>query len=177
MAETGTRSGCALAALLAAGCFSGSESQVSRPTAAVAPVTTLEGVVVEGYAAGKSEFRVFAERAALDSDGRAARLSDVRIAFADRTSGDVSVRADEAVFEIDRDDFELRGDVRGTTAVGETFETETLRYDDARRLLRTDAPVRLRRSDLLFEGRGMELDVDSRRVRFRGRVSAVTEPE
>jgi LPS export ABC transporter protein LptC len=150
---------------------------VRRPEAAFAPMTTLEGVVVDGYAAGKSEFQVLAESATLDPESRQARLADVRITFADRTSGDVSVRANEALFEIDRDDFELRGDVRGTTSAGETFETDALRYDDAGRLLRTDSEVRLRRSDLLFEGRGMELDVATRRVRFKGRVSALAEAE
>jgi LPS export ABC transporter protein LptC len=165
-----------LAAWLAFGCAADPDATVSRPEVAFAPMTTLEGVIVDGYAAGKSEFQVVAERAALDPEGRQARLADVRITFHDRTSGDVSVRANEALFEIDRDDFELRGDVRGSTSAGEEFETDALRYEDADRLLRTDAPVRLRRSDLLFEGRGMELDVETRRVRFRGRVSAVAEP-
>jgi LPS export ABC transporter protein LptC len=140
-------------------------------------VTTLEGVVVEGFSSGKSEFRVSAARAALDPEGREARLSDVTIDFVERSSGDVRVRADEARFEIDRDDLELRGDVRGSTAAGETFETDALTYDDGRRQLRTDSPVILRRTDLVFEGRGMDLDVESRRVRFHGRVSAVTKPE
>jgi LPS export ABC transporter protein LptC len=153
------------------------ESGASRVSATVAPVTVLEGVIVEGYAHGTSDFRVSAERASLDPEGREARLTDVVIAFADRTSGDVSVRANEARFLIDEEDFELRGDVRGSTAAGETFETQELRYDDAARSLRTDAPVRLRRSDFSFEGRGMELDVESRRLRFSGRVTATTEPE
>jgi LPS export ABC transporter protein LptC len=177
LAARGTRSARALAGLVLAGCLD-PDSPGSRVAAVVvAPVTVLEGVTVEGYAEGRSDFRVFAERASLDPEGREARLTEVTIAFADRTSGDVSVRADEAHFWIDREDFELRGDVRGRTAAGETFETEALAYDDASRSLRTDAPVRLRRSDLSFEGRGMELDVASRRVRFSGRVSAVTEPE
>ncbi len=136
----------------------------------------LHGVVLEGYAAGSSEFRVRADSAQLDPVARIARLVQVEIEFADRQSGPVHVQAAQGEFALDRDDFALRGGVVGETSEGERFETEELRYDDATRSLRSDVPVRMVRSNLEFRGRGMRLDVDSRRLRFSGRVTATSLP-
>jgi LPS export ABC transporter protein LptC len=165
-----------VAALLAAsaGCTGEPPPVASPPT--LRPQTLLEGVVLEGYAAGSNEFRVQAAAAEVDPLASVARLSRVQIDFADRTSGAVSVEAGEGEFALARDDFELRGGVVGETSAGEHFETEDLRYDSATRSLRTEAPVRMTRSNLEFRGRGMRFDIDSRRLRFAGRVTVTSLP-
>lgn len=167
----------ALAAALLAGSMGCAGDPVpvsSAPT--LRPQTLLEGVVLEGYAAGSDEFRVQAVSAEVDPTASVARLSQVRIEFADRTSGAVSVEAGEGEFALARDDFALRGGVVGETSAGEHFETEDLRYDSATRSLRTEAPVRMTRSNLEFRGRGMRFDIDSRRLRFAGRVTVTSLP-
>jgi LPS export ABC transporter protein LptC len=165
-----------VAALLAgsAGCAAESPPVSSSPT--LRPQTLLEGVVLEGYAAGSDEFRVQAASAEVDPTASVARLTQVQIEFADRQSGTVLVRAGEGEFAMARDDFALRGGVVGDTGAGEHFETEDLRYDAATRSLRTESPVRMTRSNLEFRGQGMRFDVDSRRLRFTGRVTATSLP-
>lgn len=167
----------ALTAALVAGCVAcAAEPPAVEAPGRAAPETSLQGVVLEGYAAGSSEFRVQADSARIDPVERIAHLEQVRIDFSDRQSGPVSVRAAEGEFALERDDFALRGGVTGATGEGEHFETDDLRYDASTRSLRTDAPVRMTRSNLEFQGRGMRLDVDSRRLRFTGRVTATSVP-
>jgi LPS export ABC transporter protein LptC len=165
-----------VAALLvgSAGCAADPPPVASPST--LRPQTLLEGVVLEGYAAGSDEFRVQAASAEVDPIGSVARLTQVRIEFADPQSGLVVVRAGEGEFALARDDFALRAGVVGDTGAGEHFETEDLRYEDASRSLRTESPVRMTRSNLEFRGSGMRFDVDSRRLRFTGRVTATSLP-
>ncbi len=160
----------------AAGCGDAPAPGSGAPTAGDAPHTVLRGVVLEGYAAASHKFRVQAREAEVDPIAGLARLEQVSIEFSDRQSGPVAVTAGEGEFRLDRDDFALRGGVVGETGAGEHFETEDLRYDDATRSLRTESPVRVTRSSLELRGRGMRFDVDSRRLRFLGRVSATGRP-
>ena len=174
-----TPRGHSLAAALVAcacACSGGTGPVAPGPVAPDAPTTSLQGVVLEGYAGGKTDFRVRADSAVLDPLERAARLSRVRIEFADRESGPVQVEAAEGRFALDKDDFELFGGVVGQTGEGERFETENLHYHDATRTLVTDSLVRMTRSNLVFEGRGMQMNVDSRRLRFTGRITATSLP-
>lgn len=165
-----------VAALVAgsAGCAAEPPAVASPPT--LRPQTLLEGVVLDGYASGSDEFRVRAASAEIDPSAGVARLTQVQIEFADRQSGTVLVRAGEGEFALGRDDFTLRRGVVGDTSAGEHFETEDLRYEDASRSLRTGSPVRMTRSNLEFRGQGMRFDVDSRRLRFTGRVTATSLP-
>jgi LPS export ABC transporter protein LptC len=167
----------ALAVVLLAGsaACAGDPPPVSTPPT-LRPQTLLEGVVLEGYAAGSDEFRVEAASAEVDPIASVARLTQVQIEFADRQSGTVLVRAGEGDFAMARDDFTLRKGVVGDTGAGDHFETEDLRYEAATRSLRTESPVRMTRSNLEFRGQGMRFDVDSRRLRFTGRVTATSLP-
>jgi LPS export ABC transporter protein LptC len=175
MLHGSARIGISLAALLACAACDPSGG-VEPPSDVEPPVTTLRGVVFEGYGAGEREFEVRAARALVEPELGRARLFDVEIAFAEDERGPIGVRAGEAVLELARDDFVLQGGVEGTGGEGERFWTDDLRYEQARRMLVTDAPVRVERSSLEFRGRGMEIDLDARTVRFTQRVEATVGP-
>jgi LPS export ABC transporter protein LptC len=140
----------------------------------VDPIASLElrGVVLEGFEAGVREFEVRAGQARVDPDGRVLRLLGVEIAFTEDARGDVRVTADEGRLELDDDDFELVGNVLGTTADRERFETAELRYERARHRLVTDSPVRVERPNMVLRSSGMEIDLREHRLLFTGQVEA-----
>jgi LPS export ABC transporter protein LptC len=156
-------------ALLLAGTL---PAQAERPL----PPTLLRGVVFEGFRAGKSEFEVRAARADVDWVERVAHLHSVQIFFVTPERDSVQVEAERGLVDLDREDFELIGDVRGTTPDGERFRTDRVRFVEQTRELVGDSPVRVERSGLVFVARGMNVDLETRRIRFRGRVRATIEP-
>ena len=137
----------------------------------------LVGVIFEGYSAGSLEVEVRAARAEVDSVNRVVHLERVRINFQDPQHGRVEVRANRAEFLLDSDDFVLREQVEGSTAEGERFSTEQVRYEQTAQRLWTHHPVRLYRDGLVVQGEGMEIDLASRRIRLMGKVEARMERE
>ncbi len=130
----------------------------------------LERVVFEGYVQGEREVEVLAARAEVDPSTRIALLTDVKISFEDARRGAIVVHADGARLELASDDFVLLGKVDGTTASGERFVGEEVRYDAKARKLRSDRPVRVYRQNMSLVGDGIEIDVETRRVKIEGRV-------
>jgi len=140
------------------------------------PATTLRGVLFEGFRVGETEYEVRAASAEIDWNARLAQLSEVEIRFQEETRGPVHVRADSGVVDLERQNFQLVGDVQGTTERGERFFTERVRYEQATNSLLGDGPVRIERSGMVFVGRGMTIDLDGREVRFTGSVKATVQP-
>ena len=70
--------------------------------------------------------------------------------------------------ELDSEDFTLQGRVEGSVGDGQSFQTEELRFDAAAQRLWTDRPVRLARGGMVLEGQGLELDLETQRLRVSG---------
>jgi LPS export ABC transporter protein LptC len=140
------------------------------------PTTTLRGVLFEGFRVGQTEFEVRAHHADVDWNERLATLQSVEIRFRAEERGTVQVRSDRGRVDLDRQDFELIGHVQGTTGKGERFFTDRVRYDQAANSLRGDGPVRIERAGLVFEGEGMLVDLESRKVLFTRSVKATVQP-
>ena len=105
-----------------------------------------------------------------------ARLRDVEILLVGTLERPVEVTAEEGLVYLDSEDFELRGNVEGTTDRGERFETERVRYTKGSQELVGDGPVKVARDGLDFTGNGMRIDLETREIRFTGRVRATIAP-
>lgn len=167
----------ALALAWTAACAPGATVDAPRgdAEAEVSPAT-LERVVFEGYRQGDREVEVRAAGAEIDPVARVARLSDVKISFADARRGAIAVSAETARFDLRSDDFTLEGQVRGLTGEGESFEGRDVVYDAEARKLRSTQPVRVYRENLTLAGEGLEIDVETRRVKIEGKVRTVVTP-
>jgi LPS export ABC transporter protein LptC len=173
-----TRSLCAvLTSLLCASCAPATtvEAPEQDRGSEISPAT-LERVVFEGYQQGAREVEVQAARAQVDPVARVARLYDVKISFADARRGAIVVSSEAAFFDLRSDDFVLEGEVRGLTGEGESFEGRDVRYDAAERKLRSSEEVRVYRENLTLAGEGLEIDVETRRVKIEGKVRTVVRP-
>jgi LPS export ABC transporter protein LptC len=140
------------------------------------PPAILEGVVFEGYSGELRDLWVTARQAKVDMVGRIAELKDVKLSFSEGTRGRIEVEAPAGEFKLDQDDFELTGGVVGSAQAGEKFSTASVRYDAAKRELRSSAPVELRRSNLVLRANGMTLGLEQRRLKLLGAVEARVVP-
>lgn len=141
-----------------------------------APPVLLQQVLFEGYTGGARDVQIHGARARIEPTERIAHLERVRIEFRDTERGAVEIRAESARIDLREDDFVLLGQVEGSMAAGEEFQTSEVRYDASARRLWTDRPVRVRRRNLTLEGDGMEIDVDRRRIRITGGVRTTVGP-
>ncbi|MFQ5698959.1 MAG: LPS export ABC transporter periplasmic protein LptC [Myxococcota bacterium] len=149
----------------------------SAGAASPSPETTLEDVVFQGFRPGESGYRVHASRARVDWVRRVAHLESVKIVFEGREGQEpIRVRSDRGLVYLNREDLELSGNVEGDTATGDTFRSDRARYDQEHRRLTGKGHVRVERTGRVYEGAAMELDLDSREVRFRGKVRVRVEP-
>ncbi len=130
-----------------------------------APPVELASVRFEGYRGSGREFEVRASSASVRTVERIAVLEDVEIEFQDTGRGSLEVRADRAELDLERDDFILHENVRGSTGSGEEFVTSEVRYDPTSRKLVTDEAVSVERGNWTLKGQGMEIDVPGRRLR------------
>ena len=139
------------------------------------PATTLRGVLFEGFRVGETEYEVRAVRAEVDWNERLAQLSEVEIRFREESRGPVHVRADSGVVDLERQNFQLVGNVQGTRV--RSFDDDATPDGIELLALRLgDGPVRIERSGMVFVGKGMTIDLDAREIRFTGSVKATVQP-
>jgi len=169
----------AITAVLSLACSAPTEfidAQAARPEPGGMPPALLENVVFEGYSAGSREVEVRALAAEVDANDRSIELQGVRISLDDEQRGTVQIQAASAQFDLDADDFLLRGRVEGTTGRGEHFVTADVLYEQASQRLFTDRPVVVHRPDLTLRGDGMELDLETRTLKITGNVRTQVKP-
>jgi LPS export ABC transporter protein LptC len=88
-------------------------------------------------------------------------------------SGKYALVADTADFHKKSGDVELVGNITATNEAGMTFSTDHLDYSSSRSLVSTDDQVRLEDTSLTVEGNGMELRLDTKKLRVLHNVTAV----
>jgi LPS export ABC transporter protein LptC len=134
------------------------------PNAIEVPPVVLETVQFTGYRGDAQEFEVRAERADVHAEKQTAELHAVDIQFRESERGPLRVRADRAELNLASDDFVLHENVRGELGDGERFTTSEVRYVEATQSLHTDRAVRIERGRFSFQGKGMDIDVPTRRL-------------
>ncbi|HOP40814.1 MAG TPA: LPS export ABC transporter periplasmic protein LptC [Geobacteraceae bacterium] len=95
------------------------------------------------------------------------------VLFGKGNAGTYALKGDTADYHKDSGDVQLVGNVSANNKSGMTFFTDHLEYSAARALIATDDRVRLEDAFLSVEGTGMELNLNTRKVRVLRNVTAV----
>ncbi len=115
-----------------------------------------------------------ADRAAYQRKDEELALTGVELTFFNAGRfGDVTLNAAGGILRQQQKLIDLQGDVRIVTATGERFQSETLRYDYAKRLATTDDLISMRGRQLYLTGKGMDLDLGRGTLRVREDVHAL----
>jgi LPS export ABC transporter protein LptC len=124
-----------------------------------------------------SELVLIAQRAELRPETSLAVLEEVQVSGMDPDrKRSFEMRCDRGELDVDSNDFLAEGDVRGSTGDGQRYQTAWVRYDHARGLLYTDAPVAMEDGSGSFRGDGFRYDTRRKSFRLLGNVSVVQKP-
>jgi len=153
---------------------------VVLPLAAAAqdqsPTLRLEGMTFVGSRDSMREMLVEADRATFHPSDQIAYLENVRSEMTERDGAvGFEMTCDRGELDTGTSNFYATGNVRGRTADGRRFETTWVRYDDAKGLAYTDAPVRVEEQGGIYKGGGFRYYVREQRFRFVGGASLVRE--
>lgn len=166
-----------LAVLLAfVACGPGEAEVVQTEADPASPAAVMENVRFEGFRSGERDLLVFARAAEIQLDTREVALERVRVE-AQGTEGEISIDADRGAVDLEQDNFRLMGAVKGRVGAGQHFETSEVRYDSETQRIWTDHEVRVVRDKLTLEGKGMDLDLEQRRVQILSGVRTTLEGE
>jgi LPS export ABC transporter protein LptC len=123
------------------------------------------------------ELLVSAERAVVDVDAQRAELEGVRATWA-REDGATSLEltCDRGEFDLATNDLLAVGSVQGRLYDGRRFEGPWLRYDRAKGVAFTDAPVKIVDEGRMLQGGGLRYHVRSGRLRLTAGASFVETP-
>jgi hypothetical protein len=137
----------------------------------------VSGMTFVGSRDNVEEFVVRAARGVFVPGTRVAHLQEVDIASAAGPGGqDFSVRCDRGELNVETRDFLAEGHVEGRIADGRRYSAPWVRYDHAKSLLFTDAPVVMHDATGTFRGDGFRYFVSEQRFRLLGNVSMVQTP-
>ena len=126
---------------------------------------------------GKKQWDLLADTAEYHKDKELTSLTGVRLIVAGTAAtGDVTLSADRADYHNATGDVDLTGNVRAISVSGMEFTAPSAGYRADREVIVSSERVRFSNGRLTVEGVGMELDVDSRRVRIGADVTANIAP-
>jgi len=106
-----------------------------------------------------------------------AQLRGVQVRMAPEATGREAfeMRCERGALALGSSDFRAEGDVRGRTGDGRTFRTSWLRYDSARGLISTEAPVQIDDGSHVLRGNGFRYHVGDGRFVLTGGATVVRE--
>ncbi len=127
---------------------------------------------------GESDLVLEARRATLHPDRNLAELYEAKVRSSEGGRGrGFDVHCDRGELDLTSNDFLAEGHVHGSTADGQRYAAPWVRYERARGLLYTDAPVVLEDGGGgSFRGDGFRYHVRERRFELLGNVSVVHQP-
>jgi len=148
-------------------------------TGALGSAATLRvtGMTFVGSRDGQREVLLRSQVATFEPQARTAELSDVSAVVTDPGEDRrFTMTCARVELDVDTNDFLAEGDVRGETGDGQRYAAPWVRYDHARDLLFTDAPVRMEDTTGSFRGDGFRYHVEERRFELLGNVRVEQHP-
>ena len=109
---------------------------------------------------GVKEWELTASTANYFKDNNVAEFEDVDIIFYSDKGRIFTIRGDTGILNTETRDFELSGNVIGTSSDGYQVQTEFLSYDADKQQARTDKKVLLESAQFNLEGWGMVMDLE-----------------
>lgn len=126
---------------------------------------------------GVSRWRLAAKQVEHRAAEKVTALRDLQVTFYDVKGAELgTLKARNGQVDADYSVVEVRDQVEVISG-GYTLQTDYLTYRQQERSIHTDAPVRLVSAGLKLDGVGLELDLDTRRLRIPARVHAVLHPD
>ena len=120
---------------------------------------------------GKRSWTLAAKRAEYQRESGTALLDDVQMTLYDAGRfGEVRLQAEHGQLQQAERQVTVWGQVEVDTSEGQRLLTERLHYDDARRLLTTQEPIRFSAPRLELTGRGLEVNVETGQLQVKDDV-------
>ena len=147
---------------------------------AAAAATSLEvqGMIFVGSRAGVREVVLRSQTARLHPEEQKAELDNVSAIVTEDEAGKRSftMNCDRVDLDIERSDFEARGNVHGETAEGQHYSAPWVKYVHEQGLLYSNAPVQMTDRQGSFRGNGFRYHVHERRFELLGNVRVEQRP-
>lgn len=133
-----------------------------------APVVQLTRMTFLASEGERTQLLLEADTAEIPGGSDVAYLKGVRgrVAGKEGAEGGLDMSCDRAQYHLDSNDFVAEGSVRGRTGDGRRFQTTRLRYDHARALAVSDAPVTIWDRHGRYRGGGFRYHVGEGRFQL-----------
>jgi LPS export ABC transporter protein LptC len=126
---------------------------------------------------GVARWRLVARQVAHRDSDRLMTVSDLHLTFYDERGVEQgTMRARTGQVNADFSSVEVNDQVEVASRSGYTLHTDRLVYTQADRTIRTESPVKLIADGLKLDGVGMDLDLQTLRMRVHSRVHATLQP-
>jgi len=166
-----------LVAASAIGCHKDTPSTTSGEEVRVPDQEARDFTLTESME-GKKSWTLWASYAAMYNDKNLVDARTVRIDFFDKEGKkNSSLTADQGIVFQRTNDLEARGKVHVTTESGVTLETDSLRWQNARGKIVSDAFVRVTRNGDVVTGYGFESDATLEHFHLAREVRAEVQPQ
>jgi lipopolysaccharide export system protein LptC len=123
-------------------------------------------------AQGVKEWKLKSDTASYFQDNKMVGFKKVNATFYAKEGRTFTVQGDRGTLNTESKDFELSGNVVGTSSDGYKFRTETLTYAADKNQARTNKKVYLESPQFKLEGTGMVLDVKEQKLFLVNNVRA-----
>jgi len=166
-----------LVAASAVGCHKDTPSTTSGEEVRVPDQEARDFTLTESME-GRKSWTLWATYAAMYNDKNLVDARTVRIDFFDKEGKkNSSLTADQGIVFQRTNDLEARGKVHVTTESGVTLETDSLRWQNARGKIVSDAFVRVTRNGDVVTGYGFESDATLEHFHLAREVRAEVQPQ
>ena len=146
-------------------------------TASAVPPMQLSRMTFVSSEAGFTDLTVVADAAQVDMQGNKAQLDRVHALWAaSNGQNSLDIVCERGEFDLSTNDFVAIGSVHGVLGDGRRFESPWMRYDHAKGVAYTDAPVSILDAGRTLKGGGFRYRVRDGKLRLTSGASVVDPP-
>jgi LPS export ABC transporter protein LptC len=118
-------------------------------------------------------WRMEADSALFFQQQRSAQFSNIKLTLYQEENPVLWLEGKEADFNMDSRDVTIEGQVVASSQDGLTFETNSLKWWNQKRIISTSDPVKISRPHIQIQGRGLEADLGLERLTISNSVYTV----
>ncbi len=151
----------------------GKEATLNASTTTAVADLVIKGLHLTETSGDKLLWEIEADSARVYQQQQVARFRNIRLTLYEERAPVLKVQGDNGRLDMQGRDMVVKGNVIARSQAGLIFETNSLNWENKKRLLYTSDPVKITKVNIIIRGVGLVADVGLEKLKFNNGITTI----